>query len=79
MIAVALFVPVFADYARTGLIPRFPTLIASAFIALAVLQSFSGMILDTIARKSSQEFEKELQLVERECGGEIKHIVSQMY
>lgn len=32
--------------------------------------------IHTIAQKSRQEFEIELQLVERECCGEIKHIVS---
>ncbi|KAI4452811.1 hypothetical protein C823_007396 [Eubacterium plexicaudatum ASF492] len=40
MIAVVLFVPIAATYVRTGLVPRFPTLITSGFIAMAALQSF---------------------------------------
>lgn len=49
-LSVVLFVPVLVTYVQTGYVPRFPTLIASGFIALAALQSFfSGMILDTIA------------------------------
>ena len=47
IIAAILFVPIFVTYVQTGLVPRFPTLIASGFIVLAALQSFfSGMILD---------------------------------
>uniref|UniRef100_N2AFE1 Glycosyltransferase 2-like domain-containing protein n=1 Tax=Eubacterium plexicaudatum ASF492 TaxID=1235802 RepID=N2AFE1_9FIRM len=75
MIAVVLFVPIAATYVRTGLVPRFPTLITSGFIAMAALQSFfSGMILDTIVQKNRQEFEMELNLVEREygCGGKYE-------
>lgn len=68
-LSVALFVPVFVTYVQTGYVPRFPTLIASGFIALAALQNFfSGMILDTIAQKSRQEFEIELHSVRREHG-----------
>lgn len=75
IIAVVLFVPIAATYVRTGLVPRFPTLITSGFIAMAALQSFfSGMILDTIVQKNRQEFEMELNLVEREygCGGKYE-------
>lgn len=69
VIAALLFVPIAATYVQTGLVPRFPTLITSGFIAMAALQSFfSGMILDMIAQKSRQEFEMELNLVEREYG-----------
>lgn len=68
-LSVVLFVPVFVTYVQTGYVPRFPTLIASGFIALAALQSFfSGMILDTIAQKSRQEFEMELHSVRRDYG-----------
>ena len=60
-----LFVPIFVTYVQTGLVPRFPTLIASGFIVLAALQSFfSGMILDTFAQKNRQEFESELNTME---------------
>ncbi len=56
--AAVLLAPVFATYVQSGLVPRFPTLIACGFIALAALLSFfSGMILETIAKKGRQEFE----------------------
>ena len=63
----AIFVaPVFVTYVQSGLVPRFPTLIASGFIALAaVLSFFSGMILETIAQKSRQEFEMSLHDAQR--------------
>ena len=65
IIAAILFVPIFVTYVQTGLVPRFPTLIASGFIVLAALQSFfSGMILDTFAQKNRQEFESELNTME---------------
>lgn len=48
-----------------GLVPRFPTLISSGFLVLAALLSFfSGLILDTIAQKSRQEFEHRLQVAD---------------
>jgi len=63
--AAILFSPVFITYLKSGLVPRFPTLIASGFIALAALMSFfSGMILDTLAKKNRQEFEAELNYYE---------------
>ena len=65
IIAAILFVPIFVTYVQTGLVPRFPTLIASGFIVLAALQSFfSGMILDIFAQKNRQEFESELNTME---------------
>ncbi len=48
-----------------GLVSRFPTLISSGFLVLAALLSFfSGLILDTIAQKSRQEFEHRLQVAD---------------
>lgn len=61
-----MFVPVLITYFEIGLVPNFPTLIVSGFMALAALQSlFSGMILSTIAERERQEFEFRLQLVRR--------------
>jgi hypothetical protein len=49
--AIGLSIPVFVDYARTGLVPRFPTaILASAMMLLASLSLFSGLILDSVAR-----------------------------
>ena len=66
VISAAMFIPVLAIYIQTGLVPNFPTLIDSGFIALAALESlFSGMILSTLAEKERQEFEFRLQLVRK--------------
>lgn len=63
--AAVLVFPVLVTYFRSGLVPRFPTLISSGFLALAALLSFfSGLILDTIAQKSRQEFEHRLQVAD---------------
>lgn len=60
-VAGILFAPIFLTYLRTGLVPRFPTLIVSGSIIIAALQSFfSGMVLDTIAKRNRQEFEVHL-------------------
>lgn len=62
VIALILFAPVMLTYAKTGLVPKFPTLIISGFIELAAVQSFfSGLILSTISEKSKQDFEARLQ------------------
>ena len=50
------------DYMATGLVPKFPTLIACGFVMLAAIQSFfTGMILQTVCQKNRQDFEMELQ------------------
>lgn len=52
------FVPVLAEYLKTGLVPRYPTLIVCGFGALAALLTlFSGIILQTVFRKNRQDFE----------------------
>ena len=51
-------VPVFADYFRTGLVPRFPTLIFSTFLLLTGMLSWvMGLILDAIKKMSDGEYE----------------------
>lgn len=48
--ALALFLPVFAEYMRTGLVPRFPTLIASIGLGVcSLLLMTAGLILDAMA------------------------------
>lgn len=57
----ALAVPVLAEYARTGLVPRFPSLIVSGvFLTLAILFWITGLMLDTINQKHRQLFELHL-------------------
>ncbi len=63
--AAVLMIPVFAEYFRTGLVPRFPTLIVGCFILLAALQAFfSGMILEVMAAKDRRDFEYRLKKVQ---------------
>jgi len=55
-------VPVLADYVKTGLVPKFPTLIVAGFVALAGLLSFGcGLILDSIKKYNDQAFENGLK------------------
>lgn len=59
--AAAFFLPVLVTYAQTGLVPRFPTLIVCAFVAVAAVQCFfTGLVLDTIVKKNRQDFETRL-------------------
>lgn len=47
--SLVLIYPVFIEYLRTGLVPRFPTAILSAAImTVAILAFFAGLILDTV-------------------------------
>jgi hypothetical protein len=48
---VAIFIPVLAEYLRTGLVPRLPTAILSTGLALLSFLAFAcGLILDTVTR-----------------------------
>lgn len=50
-LAVGLGIPLALTYARTGLVPRFPTaLAATGLVILAALSGFAGLILDTVVR-----------------------------
>jgi len=58
VVAVILFVPVFVEYLKTGFVPRFPTLIVSAFVVLlAMLMWVCGLILEVVVKKHRQLFE----------------------
>ena len=65
LISVVTVIPVFIEFGRTGLVPRFPTLIASGFLAVFALLSLAcGLILDTQARTGRRYFEMYLNLIE---------------
>ena len=50
--------PVLIDYFKTGLVPKIPSFIAAVFFYICSIQAFfGGLTLDTIARKSKQDFE----------------------
>ena len=64
LIAVILVVPVLAEYARTGLVPRLPTFVAACFIALSALLSLiCGLILDTQGKQARQNFELQMNIL----------------
>lgn len=64
IIAAVMFIPVLVEYFNTGLVPNFPTLIVSGFVAMAAIISFfSGMLLSSIVEKNKQDFEANLQMV----------------
>lgn len=65
VIAALMFFPILLKFFRTGLVPNFPTLIVSGFVALtAIISWFSGMILTSIVEKDRQQFEYHLNLME---------------
>ncbi len=49
LVAIALAIPVFVEYARTGLVPRLPTaVLATGLSLLSFLSAFAGLILQTV-------------------------------
>lgn len=64
VVGVCMFVPVLWEYFKTGLVPRFPTLIVSGVMfTFALLLLVCGFILDTVAKKHRQLFEVNLNLL----------------
>ena len=73
LLAVILMIPVLGEYFETGLVPRFPTLIASGFLVIAGLQSlFSGLILSSTVVKDRKDFEYRFNCVNVEKKGKIE-------
>lgn len=75
LVSAGFFLPILVEYLRTGLVPRFPTLIVCGFGLIAALQAlFAGLILQGMEKKNKQDFELELLRVyyqyERLCGKE---------
>ena len=61
VISILFFIPVLVTFAKTGLVPKIPTVIVCCFVMIASIQSFfSGQILQTIYQKNRQDFEIEL-------------------
>lgn len=60
-LSVIFVTPVIAEYFRTGLVDRFPTLIVCGFVLIAAIQSFfAGLILSTMATNNRRNFEQTL-------------------
>jgi len=57
-------IPVFIEYFKTGLVPRFPTLIFSGFmLMISILMLVCGIILEVVVSKHKQLFELYLNMV----------------
>ena len=61
LLGILFVIPVLEDYAQTGMVARFPTLIVCGFVMLAAIISFfAGLLLMTLRMKDRQEFEMRL-------------------
>ena len=66
IISLCFGIPVFVEYFKTGLVPRFPTLIFSLFmLIISVLSFMCGIILEVVVKKHRQLFELMLIKTER--------------
>ncbi len=64
LIALLMFLPVFAEYLSTGLVPKIPTLIVSGLLGLAsMLSAACGVILDVIANNARKDFELKMNML----------------
>ena len=58
IISLCFGIPVFVEYFKTGLVPRFPTLIFSGFmLIISILMYVCGIILEVVVKKHRQLFE----------------------
>ena len=58
VISIAFGTPVFVEYFKTGLVPRYPTLIFSGFmLMISILMFVCGIILEVVVKKHRQLFE----------------------
>ena len=61
IVSIVFMVPVFIEYFKTGLVPRFPTLIFSGFMLLIGIINYTcGIILDGVTKKYRLLFELNL-------------------
>ncbi len=66
VVSTGFFIPVLTEYIRTGLVPKYPTLIVCGFGWMAAIQSvFAGLILAAGAQRNRQEFEMSLMEMDR--------------
>jgi hypothetical protein len=64
LISICMLTPVLVTYFSTGLVPNFPTFIASCVFSLfAVLSLMCGLILDSVKRIDKQNYELQTQLI----------------
>ena len=71
--SLALGVPVVIEYFKTGLVPRFPSLIVSCIcLVIALLLWITGIILQVIVKKDKQQYELYLNLLRSIKNGNIQ-------
>lgn len=64
MLSLILFIPVFTEYLKTGLVPRFPTLIVSVGFMMFGLVSFnSGITLSVLKKQERENIEHHLTTI----------------
>lgn len=64
LVGVGFFIPIFVEYAQTGLVPKYPTLIVlTALWVMGIVSIFSGMVLSVVNTRAKQEFERFLNLL----------------
>ncbi|MBR2240729.1 MAG: glycosyltransferase [Clostridia bacterium] len=64
IVSLILAIPVFNEYFKTGLVPRFPSLIvAGIMLVVALLLNITGIILQVIVKKHRQLFELQLNQI----------------
>lgn len=75
IIGTVFLIPVLTEYIKTGLVPKMPSFMASIFFYICAIQSFfGGLILQTIVKRSKQDFEIKLN----ECADKYKELKSDM-
>lgn len=71
LVATAFLVPVLSEYASTGLVLRFPTLIVCCFVYLSAIQAFfAGLTLSTMKQKNMQDYEMSLIMLQNHINEE---------
>lgn len=67
IVSCALQIPIFSEFIKTGLVPRFPTLIvANIILVIALLLFVTGLILQVIAKKHKETYELLMNLMYKE-------------
>ena len=66
VLALGFGVPVVVEYYKTGLVPRFPTLIvACIFLIISLLLWITGVILQVIVKKHKQLYEILMNMMDK--------------
>ena len=61
VVGVLFLIPVLIEYIKTGLVPKMPSFLSSVFFFICSIQSFfGGLILETMVKRSKQDFEIKL-------------------